>query len=81
MSLGRSIAQPQYGEYGMDVDPSLPETSTLLFEAHDYRTSRPQTSESSTLCGLVDLLHRIGHWRLSRKFAEQLSFLLKETQS
>lgn len=56
-------------------------SQALLFEANGYRTSRPKTSESSTLCGLVDLLHRIGHWGLSRKFAEQLSFLLKETQS
>lgn len=88
-----------YSEYGLDVDPSSPETppavnvefpefsrlkinsQALLFEANGYRTSRPKTSESSTLCGLVDLLHRIGHWGLSRKFAEQLSFLLKETQS
>ncbi|KAJ5381612.1 uncharacterized protein N7496_004040 [Penicillium cataractarum] len=56
-------------------------SQALLFEANGYRMSRPKTSESSTLCGLVDLLHRIGHWGLSRKFAEQLSFLLKETQS
>jgi hypothetical protein len=53
----------------------------LIFEANGYRTSRPKSSESSTLCGLVDLLHRIGHWGLSRKFAEQLNFLLKETES
>lgn len=72
-------------EYGMDVDPSSPEYSrlkvnsqALLFEAHGYRTSRPKTFESSTLCWLVDLLHRIGG--LSRKFAEQLSFWLRETQ-
>ena len=84
-----------YLEYGMDVDPSSPEKSAvnvqiqeysrlkvnsqaLLFEAHGYRTSRPKTFESSTLCWLVDLLHRIGG--LSRKFAEQLSFWLRETQ-
>ncbi|KAJ5689452.1 hypothetical protein N7462_003844 [Penicillium macrosclerotiorum] len=54
-------------------------SQALLFEAHGFRNSKPKTSESSTLCGLVDLLHRIGHWGLSRKFAEQLSFLLKET--
>lgn len=86
-----------YSAYGLDVDPSSPETPpsddvefpefsrlkinslALLFEAHSYRVSKPKTSESSTLCGLVDLLHRIGHWGLSRKFAGQLTFLLKET--
>ncbi|CEJ57459.1 hypothetical protein PMG11_06151 [Penicillium brasilianum] len=56
-------------------------SQSLIFEANGYRTSRPKSSESSTLCGLVDLLHRIGHWGLSRKFAEQLNFLLKETES
>ncbi|KAJ5966384.1 hypothetical protein N7481_013098 [Penicillium waksmanii] len=56
-------------------------SEVLLFEANGYRTTKPKTSESSTLCGLVDLLHRIGHWGLSRKFAEQLSILLKEKDS
>jgi hypothetical protein len=69
-----NVEFPEYSRFKVN-------SQALLFEGHGYRTSRPKTSESSTLCGLVDLLHRIGHWGLSRKFAEQLSFLLKDTQS
>ncbi|KAJ5754648.1 hypothetical protein N7533_004191 [Penicillium manginii] len=77
-----------FSEIPPSPDINFPELSflklnseVLLFEANGYRTSKPKTSESSTLCGLVDLLHRIGHWGLSRIFAEQLSFLLKEKDS
>lgn len=44
---------PEYSRFKVD-------SQALLFEAHGYRTSRPKLSESSTICGLVDLLHRIG---------------------
>lgn len=79
-------------EYGMYVDPSSPKTiavndvefpeysrlkvssQALLFEVHGYRTSRPKT-----LVGFVGWLTScIGLAMLSRKFAGQLSFLLKE---
>lgn len=77
-----------FPEISPSPDINFPELSflklnseALLFEANGYRTTKPKTSESSTLCGLVDLLHRIGHWGLSRKFAEQLSILLKEKDS
>lgn len=74
-----------FPELSSNSDIAFPEFSflklnsqALLFEANGYRVSRPKTSESSTLCGLVDLLHRIGHWGLSRKFGEQMNVLLKE---
>lgn len=74
-----------FPEISSNQDMTFPELSFLkinseglLFEANGYRTSKPKTSESSTLCGLMDLLQRIGHWGLSRKFAEQLGVLLKE---
>ena len=44
----------------------------LLFESNGFKISRPKLKESSTLNGLVDLLRRIGHWGISRKFADQL---------
>ncbi|KAJ5125337.1 hypothetical protein N7448_004658 [Penicillium atrosanguineum] len=44
----------------------------LLFESNGFKISRPKLKESSTLSGLVDLLRRIGHWGISRKFADQL---------
>ena len=81
---GRDV-DPSSPETPPSDDVEFPEFSrmkinslALLFEAHSYRISKPKVSESSTLCGLVDLLHRIGHWGLSRKFAGQLTFLLKE---
>lgn len=55
-------------------------SQTLLFKAHEYKLTKPKTQESSTLSGLVDLLHRIGHWGLSRKFAEQILFLQGNTE-
>lgn len=84
-----------YSELGRDgdtadmstgIDMNFPEISllklngeALLFEANGYRKSKPKASESSTLCGLVDLLHRIGHWGLSRKFAELFNILLEQS--
>ena len=50
----------------------------LLFEANGFKTSRPKTHESSTLCGLVDILYRVGHWGISRKFASILAVLLSD---
>lgn len=50
----------------------------LLFDANGFKPSRPKTHESSTLCGLVDILHRVGHWGISRRFASILALLLPE---
>lgn len=48
----------------------------LLFEAHGFKNSPPRTLESITLCALIDLLRRIGHWGVSRKLASILNFLV-----
>ena len=52
------------------------DSEALLFEANGFQAARPKTTQSSTLCGLVDLLNRIGHWGLSKAFAKQLNFLI-----
>ncbi|GAB1210450.1 hypothetical protein APSETT445_009243 [Aspergillus pseudonomiae] len=49
----------------------------LLFESNGFKISRPKIKESSTLSGLVDLLRRIGHWGISRKFADQLARMMQ----
>lgn len=49
----------------------------LLFESNGFKISRPKIKESSTLSGLVDLLRRIGHWGISRKFADQLVWMMQ----
>ncbi|RFU29760.1 hypothetical protein B7463_g6559, partial [Scytalidium lignicola] len=48
----------------------------LLFEANGYKFTRPATAESSTLCCLVDLLKRGGHWGISRKMTSLLTMLI-----
>ncbi|KAH8817296.1 fungal-specific transcription factor domain-containing protein [Xylogone sp. PMI_703] len=48
----------------------------LLFEANGFKFTRPATAESSTLCCLVDLLRRGGHWGISRKMTSLLSLLI-----
>ncbi|KAI9926895.1 hypothetical protein ASPWEDRAFT_711356 [Aspergillus wentii DTO 134E9] len=53
-------------------------TQRLLFEANGLKPTRPQTPESSTLCGLVDILQRVGHWDISRKFASILTLLMED---
>lgn len=78
-----------YTKYGKD-DPStrqvnldFPELTeagicgrTLSFEANGFKFTRPATEESSTLCCLVDLLKRIGHWGISRKMSSLLMLLV-----
>lgn len=48
----------------------------VLFEANGFKSLRPKALESSTFCGLVDILERIGHWGISRKFASILRLLV-----
>lgn len=48
----------------------------LSFEANGFKSSRPKPMESSTLCSLVDILGRVGHWGISRRFASILTLLL-----
>jgi Fungal specific transcription factor domain len=47
-----------------------------LFEAHGFKFGRPTAAESGTLCLLTDLLQRIGHWEIARKYASILGSLL-----
>ena len=56
----------------LGVNPAL-----LLFQANGYRHGRPTAIEvNGALCGLTDLLRRIGHWEIARKFAAILGALL-----
>ena len=41
----------------------------ILLEANCFKSVRPKVEESRTLCALIDVLERIGHWGISRKFA------------
>ena len=54
------------------VNPGL-----LLFQANGYKHGRPTTTETNAaLSGLTDLLRRIGHWEIARRFAAILGALL-----
>lgn len=56
----------------LGVNPAL-----LLFQANGYKHGRPTTTEiNAALCGLTDLLRRIGHWEIARRFAAILGALL-----
>ncbi|KAH6700582.1 fungal-specific transcription factor domain-containing protein [Leptodontidium sp. MPI-SDFR-AT-0119] len=48
----------------------------LLFEASGFKIEKPKLTEISPLRGLTDMLHRIGHWGISRRFARILGLLL-----
>lgn len=78
-----------YTKYGKD-DPSAPQMNLdfpelfkagfngrmLLFEANGFKLTRPATEESSTLCCLVDLLKRVGHWGISRRMSSLMMLLV-----
>ncbi|EXJ87697.1 hypothetical protein A1O1_04622 [Capronia coronata CBS 617.96] len=56
----------------LEVNPAL-----VLFQANGYKHGRPTTTEmNAVLCGLTDLLRRIGHWEIARRFADILGALL-----
>ncbi|KAK4941598.1 hypothetical protein LTR10_018475 [Elasticomyces elasticus] len=56
----------------LGVNPAL-----LLFQANGYKHGRPTAAEvNAALCGLTDLLRRIGHWEIARRFAAILGALL-----
>ena len=56
----------------LDVNPAL-----LLFEANGFRHGKPTAIEASgALCGLTDLLQRVGHWEIARKFGQILGALI-----
>ncbi|KAI1630221.1 early growth response protein [Exophiala viscosa] len=58
----------------LGVNPAL-----LLFQANGYKHGRPTAAEvNAALCGLTDLLRRIGHWEIARRFAAILGALLHD---
>ncbi|RVX66541.1 hypothetical protein B0A52_09417 [Exophiala mesophila] len=53
--------------------------AALLFQANGYKHGRPSATEiNAALCGLTDLLRRIGHWEIARRFAAILAALLHD---
>jgi hypothetical protein len=50
----------------------------VLLEAMGLRSGRSAMGESSTFCGLVDLLERMGHWGISTRLAGILRLLLPD---
>ncbi|KAJ6076910.1 hypothetical protein N7499_008891 [Penicillium canescens] len=52
----------------------------LNFEANGFKVLRPTISESSTFCGLVHILPRVGHWGISRLFALILNLLVPDVK-
>jgi hypothetical protein len=79
-----------YTEFGADnaEDTSIPlddcqefemmgiDSSTLLFEAHGFKASRPSKLESMTLVSLIDLLRRIGHAEISDRMATLMTSIV-----
>jgi len=66
----KSLDFPEFKLLG--VNPAL-----LLFQANGYKHGRPTTTEiNAALSGLTDLLRRIGHWEIARRFAAILGALL-----
>lgn len=56
----------------LKVNPAM-----LLFEANGFKLGKPAAVEASgALCGLTDLLQRIGHWEIARKFGSILGALI-----
>jgi hypothetical protein len=50
---------------------------SLLFEAQGFKHTRPSDPETNViLCTAVDILQRVGHFEISRKFSTILSELI-----
>ena len=64
---------PDYPEFKVvGVNPAL-----LLFQASGYKYGKPNSTETNaSLSTLTDLLRRIGHWEIARRFAAILAALL-----
>ncbi|KAJ5757372.1 uncharacterized protein N7511_006066 [Penicillium nucicola] len=75
MSINRhsSVEFPELQKIGINCQ-------RLTFEANGFKVLRPTISESSTLCGLLDILPRVGHWGISRLFASILNLLVPDTK-
>jgi hypothetical protein len=78
----------QFGKEGSPPVPTeeifdFPEVKILsinpfqhLFEASGFKKAKPTVVEASPLCGLTDMLHRLGHWDIARRFARILGLLI-----
>ncbi|KIW37533.1 uncharacterized protein PV06_10183 [Exophiala oligosperma] len=70
VTTSESLDFPEFRLLG--VNPAL-----LLFQVNGYKHGLPTTAEiNAALCGLTDLLRRIGHWEIARRFAAILGALL-----
>ncbi|KAJ5585667.1 hypothetical protein N7450_005454 [Penicillium hetheringtonii] len=69
----QNVEFPELHKIGLDY-------KKLLFEANGFKSSRPKTADSSTFCGLVDILPRTGHWGISQLFTSILNLLLPDVQ-
>ena len=57
-------------------------SAALLFESNGFRRETPKNvNASGALCGLADLLQRIGHWEIARKFGPILAALIHQEKS
>lgn len=65
----QSVEFPELQKIGVNA-------SRLLFEANGFKLAHPTTSDSSTFCGLADMLSRVGHWGVSQLFASIVNLLL-----
>ncbi|EXJ56848.1 hypothetical protein A1O7_07192 [Cladophialophora yegresii CBS 114405] len=71
-ATAESTEYPEFKLIG--VNPAL-----LLFQASGYKHGKPTTTETNaSLSGLTDLLRRIGHWEIARRFAAILGALLHD---
>ncbi|CZR65093.1 uncharacterized protein PAC_14993 [Phialocephala subalpina] len=68
-TFGESLDSPESKVFG--INPLQ-----LLFEASGFKMEKPKLTEVSPLRGLTDMLHRIGRWGISRRFARILGLLI-----
>jgi hypothetical protein len=72
-------ALPQPSEEFLDIpEIKLFNINSLqhLFDSTGSSKGKPKLREAGPLSGLMDMLYRIGHWGISRRFARILGLLL-----
>ncbi|KAJ5357980.1 hypothetical protein N7541_005138 [Penicillium brevicompactum] len=74
--FGSDVANSQHNVEFSELQKIGLDHQRLLFEANGFKASRPTTADSSTFCGLLDILPRAGHWGISRLFSSILDLLL-----
>jgi hypothetical protein len=79
-SFGSDTATPRRNMVFPELQKIGVNSETLLFEANGFKLFRPTTPESSTFCGLVDILPRIGHWGISQLLGSILNLLLPDVK-